>query len=110
MRFELDQYINLRPTRLLPGVPRRSRCRTDDIDMIIVRENTEGLYCQNGGFLYKNTPHEVANQIEVTTRHGVERAIRFAFDTPKSSIVKRSASSPRPMSCASPTTSGLRGV
>jgi 3-isopropylmalate dehydrogenase len=52
----------------------------NDIDMIIVRENTEGLYCQNGGFLYKNTPHEVANQIEVTTRHGVERAIRFAFE------------------------------
>jgi 3-isopropylmalate dehydrogenase len=48
--------------------------------MVIVRENTEGLYCQNGGFLYKNTPHEVANQIEVTTRHGVERAIRFAFE------------------------------
>jgi 3-isopropylmalate dehydrogenase len=54
-----------------------------DIDMVIVRENTEGLYCQNGGFLYKNTPHEVANQIEVTTRHGVERAIRFAFEYAK---------------------------
>ncbi len=51
----------------------------DDIDMVIVRENTEGLYCQNGGFLYKDTPHEVANQIEVTTRHGVERAVRYAF-------------------------------
>ncbi len=52
----------------------------DDINMVIVRENTEGLYCQNGGFLYKNTPHEVANQIEVTTRRGVERAIRYAFE------------------------------
>jgi 3-isopropylmalate dehydrogenase len=51
--------------------------------MVIVRENTEGLYCGNGGFLYKNTPNEVANQIEVTTRHGVERAIRFAFDYAK---------------------------
>jgi 3-isopropylmalate dehydrogenase len=81
MRFELDQYINLRPTRLLPGVPTPLKNATpDDINMIIVRENTEGLYCQNGGFLYKNTPHEVANQIEVTTRHGVERAIRFAFE------------------------------
>src|SRR5258705_3395141 len=81
MRFELDQYINLRPTRLLPGVPTPLKnVGPDDIDMIIVRENTEGLYCQNGGFLYKNTPHEVANQIEVTTRHGVERAIRFAFE------------------------------
>src|SRR3954464_3071721 len=81
MRFELDQYINLRPTRLLPGVPTPLKnAGPDDIDMVIVRENTEGLYCQNGGFLYKNTPHEVANQIEVTTRHGVERAIRFAFE------------------------------
>lgn len=81
MRFELDQYINLRPTKLLPGVPTPLKnARPQDIDMIIVRENTEGLYCQNGGFLYKNTPHEVANQIEVTTRHGVERAIRYAFE------------------------------
>jgi 3-isopropylmalate dehydrogenase len=82
MRFELDQYINLRPTRLLPGVPTPLRNVTPaDIDMIIVRENTEGLYCGNGGFLYKNTPHEVANQIEVTTRRGVERCIRYAFET-----------------------------
>jgi 3-isopropylmalate dehydrogenase len=81
MRFELDQYVNLRPTRLLPGIPTPLKnAGPDDIDMVIVRENTEGLYCQNGGFLYKNTPHEVANQIEVTTRRGVERAIRYAFE------------------------------
>src|SRR5271167_2116525 len=84
MRFELDQYINLRPTRLLPNVPTPLKnIGPDDINMVIVRENTEGLYCQNGGFLYKNTPHEVANQIEVTTRHGVERCIRYAFDYAK---------------------------
>src|SRR5690242_10919761 len=84
MRFELDQYINLRPTRLLPNVPTPLKnAGPDDIDMIIVRENTEGLYCQNGGFLYKGTKHEVANQIEVTTRHGVERAIRYAFEYAK---------------------------
>jgi 3-isopropylmalate dehydrogenase len=84
MRFELDQYINLRPTRLLPGVPTPlAKVQPGDIDMVIVRENTEGLYCQNGGFLYKNTPHEVANQIEVTTRRGVERAIRYAFEYAK---------------------------
>src|SRR3954464_9375095 len=84
MRFELDQYINLRPTKLLPNVPTPLRtAKPADIDMIIVRENTEGLYCQNGGFLYKNTPHEVANQIEVTTRHGVERCIRYAFEYAK---------------------------
>jgi 3-isopropylmalate dehydrogenase len=84
MRFELDQYINLRPTRLLPGVPTPLRnVAAGDIDMVIVRENTEGLYCGNGGFLYKDTPHEVANQIEVTTRRGVERAIRYAFEYAK---------------------------
>jgi 3-isopropylmalate dehydrogenase len=81
MRFELDQYVNLRPTKLLPGIQTPLRnAGPSDIDMVIVRENTEGLYCGNGGFLYKGTPHEVANQIEVTTRHGVERAIRYAFE------------------------------
>jgi 3-isopropylmalate dehydrogenase len=81
MRFELDQYINLRPTRLLPNVPTPLKnVGPDDINMVIVRENTEGLYAGNGGFLYKNTPHEVANQIEVTTRHGVERCIRYSFE------------------------------
>jgi 3-isopropylmalate dehydrogenase len=84
MRFELDQYINLRPTRLLPSVPTPlANVQPGDIDMVIVRENTEGLYCGNGGFLYKNTPHEVANQIEVTTRRGVERCIRYAFEYAK---------------------------
>ena len=84
MRFELDQYINLRPTRLLAGVPTPLKnAKPQDVDMVIVRENTEGLYAQNGGFLYKGTPHEVANQIEVTTRHGVERAIRYAFEYAK---------------------------
>src|SRR5947209_11196524 len=58
MRFELDQYVNLRPTKLLPGVPTPLRtARPKDIDMVIVRENTAGLYCQNGGFLSKDTPH-----------------------------------------------------
>src|SRR4051812_47202322 len=59
MRFELDQYINLRPTKLLPGVPTPlAHAGPADIDMVIVRENTEGLYCGNGGVLYKDTPHE----------------------------------------------------
>jgi 3-isopropylmalate dehydrogenase len=69
----------------LPGVPTPlANISPGDIDMIIIRENTEGLYAGNGGFLYKNTPHEVANQIEVTTRHGVERCIRYAFEHAKS--------------------------
>ena len=81
MRFELDQYINLRPTRLLPGVPTPlANVKPGELDMVIVRENTEGLYAGQGGFLYKGTPHEVANQIEVTTRRGVERCIRYGFE------------------------------
>src|SRR5690349_21559367 len=84
MRFELAQCINLRPTKLRPGVPTPlANIQPSDIDIVIVRENTEGLYCQNGGFLYKGTKNEVANQIEVTTRHGVERAIRYAFEYAK---------------------------
>ncbi len=84
MRFELDQYINLRPTRLLPGVPTplRMPARTTSTwssSAKTPKASTAG----NGGFLYKNTPHEVANQIEVTTRHGVERCIRYAFEYAK---------------------------
>jgi 3-isopropylmalate dehydrogenase len=90
MRFELDQYINLRPTKLLAGVPTPLReAGPADIDMVIVRENTEGLYCGQGGFLYKNTPAEVANQIEVATYRGVERCVRYAFEYAKSAGRKK---------------------
>src|SRR5438034_9110360 len=90
MRFELDQYINLRPTKLLPGVPTPlANITPADLDMVIVRENTEGLYSQNGGFLYKGTRHEVANQIEVCTRHGVERCIRYGFEYAKQHARKK---------------------
>ena len=107
MRFELDQYINLRPTRLLPGVPTPlAKIQTGDIDMVIVRENTEGLYCQNGGFLYKGTQHEVANQIEVTTRHGVRARSGMRSNMQNNMAARRSRSSPRPMSYDSRTTSG----
>jgi len=84
MRFGLDQYVNLRPVTLLPGVRTPLAGQSSEtIDFTVVRENTEGLYCGQGGFLYKNTANEVANQIEVTTRHGVERVIRYAFETAK---------------------------
>jgi len=81
LRFELDQYINLRPVKLYPGV----KCPLadkgpEDIDFVIVRENTEGLYTGMGGCQYKGTPHETATQIMCNTRHGVERCIRYAFD------------------------------
>jgi 3-isopropylmalate dehydrogenase len=81
MRFELDQYINLRPVKLFPGVdcPLKDK-RPEDIDFVVVRENTEGLYTGAGGFLRKGTPDEIATQLSVNTRKGVERCVRFAFD------------------------------
>ena len=81
LRFQLDQYINLRPVILYPGVETPLKDKgPDDIDFVVVRENTEGLYAGSGGFLRKGTPHEVAIQESVNTRFGVERCIRFAFD------------------------------
>jgi 3-isopropylmalate dehydrogenase len=81
LRFELDQYINLRPVKLYPGVdcPLKDK-GPEDIDFVVVRENTEGLYSGMGGFQYKGTPQEVSTQIHVTTRFGAERAIRYAFE------------------------------
>ncbi|MDP3980937.1 MAG: 3-isopropylmalate dehydrogenase [Chlamydiota bacterium] len=80
LRFELDQYINLRPVKLYPGVqtPLADK-KPEDIDFVVVRENTEGLYCGAGGFLKKGTPDEVAIQESINTRKGVERCLRFAF-------------------------------
>jgi 3-isopropylmalate dehydrogenase len=81
IRFELDQYINLRPVKLYPGVETPLRDKGPaEIDFVIVRENTEGLYSGMGGIQYKGTPHEVSTQIHMTTRFGAERCIRYAFD------------------------------
>lgn len=81
IRFGLDLYINLRPVKLLSDRLTPLRGRTcDDIDMVVFRENTEGAYIGAGGFLRKGTPHEVAIQEEVNTRHGVERIIVAAFE------------------------------
>jgi 3-isopropylmalate dehydrogenase len=74
LRFQLDLYVNLRP--FVAG-PNRFN---DGVDMLVVRENTEGTYAGEGGFLRKDTPHEVATQGSVNTRMGVARAIRYAFD------------------------------
>ncbi len=74
LRFELDLYVNLRPFVAPP-----SRLN-DGVDMVVVRENTEGVYAGEGGFLRKGTPHEIATQGSVNTRFGVERCTRFAFD------------------------------
>jgi len=81
LRFALDQYINLRPVRLYPGVETPIKNKGPaDIDFVVVRENTEGLYAGAGGVLKKGTPDEVAVQESINTRKGVERCIRYAFD------------------------------
>jgi 3-isopropylmalate dehydrogenase len=81
LRFQLDQYINLRPVILYPGVETPLQDKgPDDINFVVVRENTEGLYAGAGGTLRKGTPNEVAVQESINTRMGVERCIRFAFD------------------------------
>ena len=80
-RFELDQYINLRPVRLYPGVwtPLKDK-EPKDIDFVVVRENTEGIYTGMGGVQYEGTQAEVSTQVNCTTRFGAERAIRYAFE------------------------------
>ena len=80
-RFALQQYINLRPVKLYPGVdcPLKDK-GPDDIDFVVVRENNEGLYAGIGGFLKKGTSEEVATQEMINTRQGVERCIRYAFE------------------------------
>jgi 3-isopropylmalate dehydrogenase len=81
LRFELDQYINLRPVKLLPGVdcPLKGK-GPEDVNFTVVRENTEDLYCGAGGFLRKGTAEEVAVQEMIATRFGVERCLRWAFE------------------------------
>jgi len=81
LRFALDQYINLRPVILYPNVETPIKDKgPDEIDFVVVRENTEGLYAGAGGVLKKGTADEVAIQESINTRKGVERCIRFAFD------------------------------
>ncbi len=78
LRFGFDHYVNLRPSRLFPGV---STPLSDpgEVDFVVVREGTEGLYVGNGGALRVDTPHEVANEVSVNTAFGVERVVRDAF-------------------------------
>ena len=82
LRFTFDQYVNLRPVKLYDGVTSPVGGLTPDrCDMVIVRENTESVYAGAGGTLYRGTPAEVATQESINTRHGVERVLRYAFDT-----------------------------
>jgi len=81
LRFELDQYINLRPVKLYPNVETPLAGKgPEHIDFVVVRENTEDLYVGIGGFFKKGTPDEVALQEMVATRKGVERCLRYAFE------------------------------
>ncbi len=81
LRFHFDQYINLRPVKLYEGVETPLKDKgPEDIDFVVVRENTEGLYAGAGGCLKRGTSDEVAVQESINTRKGVERCIRFAFE------------------------------
>lgn len=81
LRFELEQYINLRPVKLYDErfCPLKDK-KPEHVDFVVVRENNEGLYTGSGGFVFKGSPHEVAVQESVNTRRGVERCLRFAFE------------------------------
>jgi 3-isopropylmalate dehydrogenase len=83
MRFELDLYINMRPFVGVPG------SIAEGCDFVVIRENTEGTYAGEGGFLRKGTPHEIATQGSVNTRFGVERCVRYAFELAASRPAKK---------------------
>jgi 3-isopropylmalate dehydrogenase len=88
LRFEFDQYVNLRPIKLFPGVESPlAGLRTSALDIMVVREGTEGSYIEAGGSLRRGTPHEIAMQENINTAFGVSRVTRYAFD--------RAASRPR---------------
>ena len=90
MRRGFDQYVCQRPSILLPGVTSPLRgMESGDIDMIVIRENTEGEYANVGGFQYKGFPEEVAVQTSVFTRRGIERVVRYSFELARSRNKKR---------------------
>lgn len=78
LRFELDHYVNLRPSKLFAGAP-GPLANPGEIDFVVVREGTEGPYVGNGGSIRTGTPHEIANETSVNTAFGVERVVRYAF-------------------------------
>ena len=79
LRFAFDHYINLRPSKLWPSAV-SPLANPGDIDFVVVREGTEGLYVGNGGTVRQGTEHEIANELSVNTAHGVERTVRYAFE------------------------------
>lgn len=83
LRFKLDHAVNLRPSKLYPGSS-SPLANPGDIDFVVVREGTEGLYCGNGGTLREGTDHEVASEVSQNTYYGVERVVRDAFERAQS--------------------------
>ncbi|MEV0593990.1 3-isopropylmalate dehydrogenase [Nonomuraea cavernae] len=85
IRFAFDHYVNLRPVKLFPGIETPlADTRPEDIDMVVIREGTEGLYAGTGGTMRRGTPHEIATQESLNTAHGVERVVRYAFEKARS--------------------------
>ena len=80
LRFALDHYVNLRPTQLFPSVE-SPLAAPGAVDFVVVREGTEGPYVGNGGAIRVGTPHEIANEVSINTAFGVERVVRFGFET-----------------------------
>lgn len=80
LRFTLDHYVNLRPVKYFEGVP-TPLANPGEIDFVVVREGTESLYAGNGGTLRQGTPAEIATEVSVNTAYGVERVVRYAFET-----------------------------
>src|ERR1035441_9345693 len=81
LRFELDHYVNLRPVRLYPGVATPlANVRAESVNMLVIREGTEGPYAGAGGVMRKGTPAEIATQESINTAFGVARVVRYAFD------------------------------
>ena len=79
LRFSLDHYVNLRPTRIFPGVT-SPLANAGDVDFVVVREGTEGPYVGNGGVFRAGTDFEIGNELSINTAHGVERVVRYAFE------------------------------
>ncbi|KAI9705322.1 MAG: hypothetical protein M1820_005152 [Bogoriella megaspora] len=85
IRNSLNQYVNVRPTRILRGItPPLANCGPKDLDWVIVRENSEGEYAGHGGTTHGHSSHAVATEVSIFTRVGIERIMRFAFETAKS--------------------------
>jgi 3-isopropylmalate dehydrogenase len=80
LRFAFDHYVNLRPTQLFPKVE-SPLANPGKVDFVVVREGTEGPYVGNGGVIRRGTPHEIATEVSINTAYGVERVVRFGFET-----------------------------